>query len=385
MEYKYFNNSISFEIDGNIYNCCSHFPQSDLNENDYDLLFLSSPYFTAESDYYEVNLHRGKRKSRLGWVIPINLLCNTDNDYLSKLDIFLLKYADVAYRKLLTFCIENRYLSDLDFEITNILPDSIIIFIYNKSNLSKSEISYVIPSLYDKGFYSFDDPLSINVENMYCSQLMSRKIREEKSNGSFCKINIRLMHEKYHHILFFKNLYSYILPNNSNPFFRYISLYQVIEILMSFAFDDIYFTAISDYNLGQYTKNELREKLQESSKEKELINRIYININQTSPYYNDFIDSVKSLFTSIDKDSSRLNNYQDYMYTLRNLIIHEMRNLLEHSEQMVEIVDCYEKLIFILLDECKLDKNDKKGLFVIDKEYSAKTNRKKMKQTYNNI
>lgn len=385
MKYDYINNSISFEDNGNIYNCHSYIPQSDFDEDNYGLLFLASPYFVAESDYYEVNLYRGKRKNRVGWIIPINLLCNTDIDYLSDLDDYLLKYADISLRKLLTFCIKKKLLNDLDLEITDILPDSVIIFIYNQDSLSLSEIDHVIPSLYDNGFYTFDDPLSANFGDLYSSQLKNREIKEAKSNGSLRKINLRLIHEKYHHLLFFKHLYSYILPNNTNPFFRYISLYQVIEILMSFAFDDIYFSVISSYNTGACTKNELRERLQESTKEKELINRIYDNVSQTDPYYNDFIEAVKSLFVLMGKDSSKLNSFQDYMYTLRNMIIHEMRNLLEYSEEMTAIAECYEKLIFILLQDCKLDKNDKKGLFVLDKDYSWKINKRKMREVYNDI
>ncbi|MFT0340128.1 hypothetical protein [Bacteroides faecis] len=108
MKYDYINNSISFEDNGNIYNCHSYIPQSDFDEDNYGLLFLASPYFVAESDYYEVNLYRGKRKNRVGWIIPINLLCNTDIDYLSDLDDYLLKYADISLRKLLTFCIKKK-------------------------------------------------------------------------------------------------------------------------------------------------------------------------------------------------------------------------------------------------------------------------------------
>ena len=169
MKYDYINNSISFEDNGNIYNCHSYIPQSDFDEDNYGLLFLASPYFVAESDYYEVNLYRGKRKNRVGWIIPINLLCNTDIDYLSDLDDYLLKYADISLRKLLTFCIKKKLLNDLDFEITDILPDSVIIFIYNQDSLSLSEIDHVIPSLYDNGFYTFDDPLSANFGDLYSS------------------------------------------------------------------------------------------------------------------------------------------------------------------------------------------------------------------------
>ena len=52
---------------------------------------------------------------------------------------------------------------------------------------------------------------------------------------------------------------------------------------------------------------------------------------------------------------------------------------------MTAIAECYEKLIFILLQDCKLDKNDKKGLFVLDKDYSWKINKRKMREVYNDI
>ncbi|WP_321436885.1 hypothetical protein [uncultured Bacteroides sp.] len=385
MIYSYKDNKISFEDNGDIYNCRSFIPQSDLIEDNYGLLFLGSPYFTAESDFYEVNLNRGKDKNRLGWIIPINFLCNTDDDYLSKLNEFLLDYADVAFRKLLTFCIKQNLLNELDFEITDILQDSTIIFIYKQDLLSFSEVDYIIPSLYNNGFYTFDNPLFVNFDDLYCSKLMEREFKEAKENGSLIKVNLKLIHEKYYHMDFLKHLYTDILRNNRNPFFRYISLYQVIEILMSFAFDDIYFSTISNYNQGTYSKNELREKLQDCSKEKELINRIYDNIKQTSAYYNDFTEAVKSLFILMGKDISRLRNFQDYMYALRNAIIHDMRNLLEYSTQMTDIAECYEKIIFMLLQECELDRNDRKELFVIDKEFTAKNNKKRMVRVYNSI
>jgi len=388
MKYSCKDNKISFEDNGDIYNCRSHIPQSDLNEDDYGLLFLGSPYFKAESDFYKVNLNRGKDKNRLGWIIPINLLCNTDDNYLSNLSessASLLDYANVAFRKLLTFCIKNNLLEEFDFEITDILSESIILFVYKQDSLSISEVDYIIPSLYNSGFYTFDNPLSVNFGDLYCSKLMEREFKEAKENGSLVNVNLKLIHEKYYYMSFLKHLYTDILRTNRNPFFRYISLYQVIEILMSFAFDDIYFSTISNYNLGTYSKNELREKLQDCSKEKELISRIYDNIKQSSPYYNDFTEAVELLFTSMGKEIRKLKKFQDYMYALRNAIIHDMRNLLNYSDQMTDIVDCYEKLIFILLQECELDKNDKKGLFVIDKELTAKNNKKKMVRVYNSI
>ena len=383
MEYTYNDNIITFNIEEIEYNCNSHIPNCDIEETECEMLFLCSPYYSSENDYINVSLDEGKSK-RIGWIIPINLLCNIDDSYLESLDNHLMKFADVAQRKLLSYCHKMNLLTQATFDITDLVPDTCILFVYRKESLTDDNANYITPSLYNSGFYTVKDPLIINHDRLYKSDLMNLEISDKKIDGKSHKIKLKIKNKKYNQLFFVNRLYSDILVNNSNPFIRYISLYQIIEFLMKYAFDEMYFTAIMSYEQEICSKNDLREKLNKISNEKTLINKMFEGINMNNTHYVNFNDKVKNLFNLIGKSTQDYSTFVEYMYALRNTIVHEMRNLIneEYNIFMVEIVEVYEKLIFILLQECKLKLNDKKELFVVNKDYSYKVNKRKMKKIH---
>ena len=67
------------------------------------------------------------------------------------------------------------------------------------------------------------------------------------------------------------------------------------------------------------------------------------------------------MFERISYDGKSLKNYGEYMYAMRNRIVHDARSLTSQMSMMKEIVNLYERTTIMLLRDCeKLQMSSKK-------------------------
>lgn len=349
--------TISFQYNGEDYQCYSSIPRSDLEESKFSLSFLGSSYYQSEDDIHSVYLR--KKEKCVGVIIPLSFLSEKDDEIINNVKPFFLKYADLGIRMILSLDF-IKLIDEYDFSIDDLFPpnNNLSVLVFDKSLLTQDEFMEGLASLYDAGYCYVKDPLK--EETLYVSELRKCEV-EEKKRKKEVKIFIDSNSDYLQNKSFYKELFINILPYNTNPLYRYIMLYQTIEIFSSYASYNKFIDASEKYSNKQISKNDLREKIQESGNEKQLINKVYENLNSSGGYYDTFKQLVTSLFDVINYEHSTLHNYGDFMYAMRNRIVHENRSLVEHLDKMKEIVDLYEKTTIELIKKCdKLKMSSKK-------------------------
>lgn len=356
-KYSYMNsNIISFSNKEKTFQCTSHFPKSDLKETDYDYKFLNSAYYKSERDMHKVFFEN----KFAGVIIPVAFLSESDNSIIENEDSDFKMYADLAIRKILSSDIIKN-VNEPTFSIEDLFPseNTLAILLYEKKAIKGNRcLEGYIPALYDAGYCCVENPQVLLP--LYCSELRQQEIDERRLKRTI-KIKLFYNIDEQNNSMFYKELFQSILPYNENPLFRYILLYQIVEIFSSYSSYNLYISCNERYCKNTISKNDLREELNKSTNDKHLIRYIYKEINSQGGFYENFSTAVKSLFERISYDGKSLKNYGEYMYAMRNRIVHDARSLTSQMSMMKEIVNLYERTTIMLLRDCeKLQMSSKK-------------------------
>ena len=376
------NNSIQLNINGEAYYCNSYYPNSNKNLDEYGMLFLYSPYYVAELDFKKVLF--SSRRTILGWLLPLALLEESDFDIINELDSYLKIHADIAIKKMILWYFDKqKYQSNEEnFKLSDLFNSEVQVLIYRTSVVKTTDIKKILPSLYNEGIYYVEDPTAVEMPS-YISTVMEEIVSERKQNNIDKQITL-------HPIEFIKinpfveSLYKKILPKEKDVIHRFISLYQIIEILMELLVENEIYQIVSDYCNNGLCKNDFSDKISTYNTEKGKIDKIMQNIT-LDEYMTEFISTTKVLFGMINNVNANENNYAKIMYALRNTLVHNMRLIIEHKAIFDNIVQLYEKNIFYILKNTTLTLKPKFLPWVIDLDKSRKSNIKLFKKYMSDI
>ena len=210
----------------------------------------------------------------------------------------------------------------------------------------------MLPSIYDNGYYFVNDPFVDVPSSLYKSDYMSLLVEERKQRKNR-KLYIDVIPEYLKNKSFYHYLYTELLPNITNPFYRFIVLYQIIEYLSNCSYHMEYDCAIEKYSKGEISKNALRERLIKAANGEKQINKIYEGVT----WKDDTIlqSKIRDIVVkcSLDKNE-KLDSLESSLYALRNKIVHEMTLLIHYRTDMTVITEYLDKNIFNLLVKCKV-------------------------------
>jgi hypothetical protein len=346
MSYNYEDNCLKFQHGGFDYACFSLFSDQSLKESDYGLMFLTSPYYQAEEDYSTVYMRNGD-KYPIGALIPLHLLEEDDSDYVSELVPYYKRYASLAIRKAISYLATKNILcpDDSEFHLSDYFKHpNVCLFIHSISETG-SDVSCIVPSLYDNGYYLLKDPLKEKNLKLYSSSYMISSRPARRSRNVLVKPIKFFEHNKNYFIY----LYTELLPYIESPFYRFFSLYQAIELLSDYTYKSDVDKYIQSFKQGKISKNDLREKLVEAVNEKKQIQHVYNNVIWKDDRC--LFSVIDSLLDNANIEKPKTNELSVYIYTLRNKIVHEMHSLFRYEKELKDIVDYFEKNIFNLLAE----------------------------------
>lgn len=346
-----------------------------LDDDEYEYCYLCSNYFVAEDDYFKVNLKgQDGTKSTLGWLFPINLL-KEDAVFYQDFDELLLRYMHVGIHKLVEhslsmdkWALEKGTIDDLQYS------SDLILLVYRKKICTTEQFQDVIPSLFDFGYHVVDDPFGIDLSHYPINPYRKEKTVEFKNNPAQTCINLRSVSPLFAGSGYVKMLFKDTLISQRDPFLKYFSLYQIVEILMRVVYGNRYFEYVEKY--ANDDRHNLMDKFGELSSEAKLIKKIY-EIGESGTEYLDFIDSAKKLLKKMDEETLKEGApFDDYMYKIRNLIVHNLRIMHDYEKEMTYLSYMYETLIVDLMCRTNLKREENKQIYVIDRTKSRKANRK---------
>ena len=346
-----------------------------LDDEEYECCYLCSNYFVTEDDYYKVNLKGNDgTKSTLGWLFPINLL-KEDAVFYQDFDEYLLKYMHVGLHKLVEnslrkgqWIVDKGTIDDLHYS------SDLIILVYRRKVCSSGQFQDIIPSLFDFGYHVVDNPFEIDLNHYPINPYRKEKLIEFKNNPAQTCINLRSVSSLFSGSRYVKTLFKDTLISQKDPFLKYFALYQIVEILMRVVYGNRYFEYVEKY--ANDDRHNLMDKFGELSSEAKLIKKIY-EIGENGTEYLDFVDSAKKLLKKMDEETLKEGSlFDDYMYKIRNLIVHNLRIMHDYEKEMTYLSYMYETLIVDLMCRTNIVREENKQIYVIDHTKSRKANRK---------
>ena len=87
--------SIRFSYEGVDYACATTYHDDSLVENEYGMIFLTSPYYTAEKDIFSVYYGTNKDKFSIGVILPLALLDDDDTDVSNDISDYYKKHVNL--------------------------------------------------------------------------------------------------------------------------------------------------------------------------------------------------------------------------------------------------------------------------------------------------
>jgi len=297
----------------------------DFEGKNFQFFFLQNHHLNAENDVFQIYI----KEDRIGWIFPIQTIINLENDFSN--NKFFNKYRYITYKNLLSKINPQKKLklnNDNYYSLIDLYEEDLIIFCVSNETLQKElNIDDFIPSLANYGYflYSNIDTNSVISKNDLINQ--NKGIPKIKIQES--KININ-----EHNYL--SNIYKLHLKNTSDKTLKFFLLYQVIEFLIEKKFEIIFEAFLTQYNQKSINKNDFKEKLNEHSRERKIIKKLLSEITLDDDLKTNFIRDAKLFldnFTIYEK-----TELGDYIYDIRNLIIHRYRD--------VDVLDSEKTIIF---------------------------------------
>lgn len=301
---------------------------------DYNVKLL----FNNRNDCTEESIYQVKTNGcRIGWIFPIQAIHSIEHKEAE--NVHFLKYAYVAWQYLLDNC---ETTVDNYFNLFSCYDETTNILVLDKENCDKVGFEYdkYVISLFDFGYSEvgegnlFTPPKSLDVA-----------------------INLKPISADIGCPDYINSLFKNRISMEKNPVSRFYVYYQIIEILITKVFDDLFIDLMK--NLENYSGDlfDKRDLLNDYANEKNRLVKLcneYSNINDIA-LQNELKDKcIELLEHTKSKTGDQMPNC---LYNVRCLLVHRMYVLDKESENILEIIDnLFLELCIILLLSFKTHK-----------------------------
>ncbi len=299
------------------------------SNTNFELVLFENNYLNAENDVFQI--FDKLAKIRLGWIFPLSNLEGNENDFYD--NDHLNKYKYVAFQLLLLANEKSITLKDdlEQYNISDIYKDNPIILILSNENTSKIpdfSIKNYIPSLSKYGYYKKNEIkniLNFSQKNTYCLGYRGK-----------VKLNLYKSQRDIDSDRFFSELFSKHLKSLGHHLIRFHILYQIIEYILTERFDVVFNKLIQEFNDGDIVKNDFIEKINELGKERSNIKKVVdcLNENKTDFDIPNLERDCKDLLIAHKKKIR--NTLGDLIYDVRNLIVHNYRDIEDEEVEIIE-------------------------------------------------
>ncbi|QGY47248.1 hypothetical protein GM418_27365 [Maribellus comscasis] len=304
-----------------------------LRDSHFIIKLFNNPDFAA-NDIYQIFDNATENEGnhgRLGYLIPLQSLINSQHDY-GENEHFSL-YAYHCIRKLLKGddgipykkieIVPNRRidLESLYGENTHVLilykP---YIRIWENFHNHKFRLDSFLPCLWSFGYLQI---LESNFNKLYKGE--NQPIHSSRPEGG--RLHFVSTSSELHKDPYILNLFTSFLYFQEHELVRFHLLYQVIELLIEKVFQVDLSSIISDFNNNSDDFYDIRERLSKTANEKSRIDKLFnsfcgIPIN----YLNDLRHSCNDFLTSVKPEYVQ-DTPTKALYKTRSLVFHSLRAL----------------------------------------------------------
>lgn len=280
----------------------------------YSFSFLSKVDF-KENDIFMVQISEGGHTHRLGWIFPLIALGSKEHDRWGCPHFEV--YARVGGSIIAGACDES------------VNENTHVIILNDERALALDlYVENLAVSLMRYGYYPISS--STLFRNGLCTV-------SGIDNG---KLSVRKALAPSEYVPYVRRLILELLPKVLDPLSRFLSIYQVYELLM----ERYFHTLMDEYRLKRITIGTMRERMNDLSNERKLINGVFSRCEIRQAVNDEERELLRRLFGD-DREEQyyRKISLQDFIYDLRNAIVHnyhkyELSSLMSEISERMELV-----------------------------------------------
>lgn len=272
------------------------------------------------------------KQQRIGWIFPIQAIHSKDHSYSE--NIYFLRYAYVAWFHLLSLC-DVEIESFEDFDLFSYYGDDINLLVLDNENCGKiTDFDYnkYIVSLFQNGY-----------SESGLGNLFSESVNHDKT------INLYRQSKDLDDIPYILELFRKQIPNEVNVISRFYNYYQIIEILISKVFDDLFESFLNELKISSDDLFDKKEKLNEYTNERYRVKRLCNDYSRIETQLrNELNEKCRNL---LEYTHSKVGQeMHDNLYGVRCLIVHRLYLIDDRATIMLkEIDDLFLDLIIQLI------------------------------------
>lgn len=292
-------------------------PVSEFDPQNFELYFLYNERDDCgENSIYQVYTN----KKRIGWIFPIQALLSDAHNYAE--NAFFLRYAYVAICLLLEK-IEDRdkrnFIPQLKLEDYYKETDNLLIL--DKENCKEIDgflLDNYVVDLYKHG-YSFvgKGNLTSNIDK------------------PIIRLNLCSQSLELKKITYISKLFKEVIPKEQEPFAKFYTYYQIIEILISVIFEYKFKEFILEINEETENLFDKREDLNKLIIEKQRVKWLFSNFTKIQTENKRILNQCCSRLLELNQKKTT-NDCAENLYNVRCLLVHKLYILNNDSYNIIE-------------------------------------------------
>lgn len=275
-----------------------------------------------ENDIFTVHAKIKTDSKRIGWLFPLLVLGSSEFDLFN--DEHFMPYLKIG----------ASYLDSVANSLN--VDDNTHILILKDLTLLEGEVfnDDFATSLMKYGYYNIS--YGVIAENSLL------KI----DNNIIRRITVTKSVQPNQYSAYMNKLLRQLLPKVEDPLSRFVSIYQVIELLM----EKYFHLKLDDHKKRRSTIGTIRDNITLLSNERKLINGVFSYCSLRLILNENEINLIRRLFNS-DKDEQYYSNLSlpEFIYDIRNAIFHNYHKY-ELEDLMRDISERMELILFEILE-----------------------------------
>ena len=299
-----------------------------INFDEYKVELLVNPLFDKESNVFTICKKVTGGRETIGAVFSKNAL-----DSSQKLKPYLAECVFVAFKN----CLESHKNLDDTKDLSDFYEDNVSICVINKKRASDSNpLHWYIHSLREYGYSYFEPDNKFREPEGYDPNLFIKA--EQKS------INVESLEPKLYSNEVVDTIIRH-LPYANNIAYRFILLYQIIELLMENAGYYLIKDSAEKYISKRISTNDFTESVKSVNVERDKITKMFDMCKVTSEHGCNFCKECRNLFRISGCDPDKSSCLPDVFYSFRNLMIHSYRKVHAYPKELALVVQRFELVV----------------------------------------
>lgn len=296
-------------------------------------LFLLTKSNVKENEI--VTIHDGSRDGRrLGWCIPINALGSAEHDFAE--NIHFLRYAYRAMGELFRADLSSVYTASTTNDdgytrsFSDFLHPSTCLLVISRETLAGDgfDLDRFLPSLLSYGYTRLGDRHPDEV-------VWKAEMKEDMGSA----LTLHPISSDLNEASLIVSLLHNAVAYEQRPIFSFFYAYQVIELLMEHVFMSEQAAILAEYRataVDLAAAKDVIEKLQRVTSEKKRLGLLIEEYSSCATQLEDLRVSCTDFLQQAGRATG--DDFQSFFYGARNFIFHQLRDLDDETETLLNAV-----------------------------------------------